>query len=144
MNRNKLLLIALFSIACTAAMGAEIIIACPAELPADALKIVKTPNGWQPFVSSPIYLHSAAPIAGPPERLGRMAGRTLKRPKGEWAVQYDDLDAPYPEGVWFSCDYGSGNEFSIARKLEPGVRSCVVRGKKGEKAEQSDLVIRCK
>jgi hypothetical protein len=144
MKSIQLAITALFAIAATAASGAEMTIVCPTELPAEAMKIVTTPRGWQPFISSPLYLHSAAPIAGPPERLGRMVGRTTKRPRGEWTVRYDDLDAPFPEGVWFSCDYGEGNEFSIAKKLDDGVKSCVVKGKKGEKSGHNYLDITCK
>jgi hypothetical protein len=108
------------------------------------MKIVKTPRGWQPFISSPLFLHSAAPIAGPPERLGQMVGKTTRNTKTESTVEYHSLDAPYPEGVWFQCDYGEGNEFSIAKKLAPGIKSCVVTYKKGEKAGQNDLDIKCK
>lgn len=72
-----------------------------------------------------------------------MVGQTLKRRKGEWAVRYDDLDAPYPEGVWFSCDYGPGNEFSIAKKLDAGVKSCVVTGKKSDSAGPPGIAIKC-
>lgn len=143
MNRSNLVIAALFAISVTTAVGAEPQIVCPPELPTAAMKIALAPKGWQPFISSPLYLHNAAPIAGPPERLGRMVGRSLKRPKGQWAVQYDGLDAPYPEGVWFSCDYGDGNEFSIAKKLEAGVKSCVVTGKRGDKAGQHTIDIKC-
>lgn len=135
---------ALLALLSTAATGAEITIVCPTELPAEAMKIVTTPHGWRPFIASPLYLHSAAPIFGPPERLGRIIGRTTKRPNGESTVQYDDLDSPPPEGVWFSCDYGDGNQFSIAKKLDAGIKSCVVKYRKGEKAGQKDLDIKCK
>lgn len=133
---------ALFALTATAT-GAETTITCPKELPADALKIVKAPQGWQPFISSHLYLHSAAPIAGPPQRLGQMVGVTTRSTKTESTIEYHSLDAPYPEGVWFQCDYGEGNEFSIARKLPPGLKSCVVKYRKGEKAEQNDLDIKC-
>ena len=144
MKTPKVAIAALLIATASAASGVGIAIVCPTELPAEAMKIVTAPHGWQPFISSPLYLHSAAPIAGPPERLGRMVGRTINRRKGEWMVEYDSLDAPFPEGIWFSCDYGEGNEFSIAKKLDAGIKSCVVHGKKGEKAGQNSLEINCK
>lgn len=140
----KRVLSAFLALTTQLAASSEQTIVCPTELPADAMKIVKSPQGWQPFISSPLYLHSAAPIFGPPERLGRIIGRTTTRPKGESTVEYDDLDSPPPEGVWFSCDYGDGNEFSIAKKLPAGIKSCVVKYRKGEKAGQNDLDIKCK
>jgi hypothetical protein len=135
---------ALLTFLATGAAAAEITIACPKELAPDALKIAKTPPGWQPFISSPLYLHSAAPIAGPPERLGQIVGETTRNTTTETTIEYRSLDAPYPEGVWFQCDYGEGNEFSIAKKLPTGIASCVVRYRKGAKAGQNDLDIKCK
>ena len=119
-------------------------IVCPAELPAEALAIVAAPHGWRPFISSPMYLHNAAPIFGPPERLGRIIGRTIKRPNGESTAQYDDLASPPPEGVWLVCDYGEANQFSIAKKLPDGVQGCTVKYKKGEHGGQNDIDIKCK
>jgi hypothetical protein len=135
---------ALFALATGPSVAAEQVIVCPSELPADSLKMVKIPSGWTPFITSPLYLHNAAPIAGPPERLGRMIGKTIRKTKDEWIDEYVSLDAPFPEGVWFSCDYGEGNEFSLARKLEAGTTSCVVHGRKGEKAGQYMFDVRCK
>ena len=137
-------LAALGVIISTAAAGAEIAIVCPTELPAEALAISAAPHGWRPFISSPMYLHSAAPIFGPPERLGRIIGRTTKHSTGESTAHYDDLASPPPEGVWFVCDYGESNQFSIAKKLPEGVHSCTVKYKKGEHGGQNDLDIKCK
>lgn len=125
------------------AFAAEIEIVCPTELPAHTLKITAPQQGWKPFTSLPVYLHSAAPIAGPPERLGRMVGRTISRTRKESTVRYDNLDAPYPEGVWFSCDYGEANGFSIAKKLPAGIKSCLVKYKNGEKAGQMAVDVKC-
>lgn len=144
MKPSKLALAAVISMTAGASIAAELNIVCPAELPAEALKIVTPPHGWKPFVSSPLYLHNAAPIAGPPERLGRMIGRTTKKANNEWTDEYGSLDAPFPEGVWFTCDYGAGNEFSIAKKLDAGIKSCIVKGRKGEKSGQNTFDIKCK
>lgn len=141
--RHYLYLSASFALTATAT-GAETTITCPKELPADTLKIVEAPQGWHPFISSPLYLHSGAPIAGPPERRGQMVGVTTRSTQTESTIEYHSLNAPYPEGVWFQCDYGEGNEFSIAKKLTPGTKSCVVKYRKGEKAGQNDLDIKCR
>lgn len=127
-----------------ASPGAQVSIVCPSELPAEAMKIVTAPDGWKPFVSSPLFLHSASPIAGPPERLGQLMGETTRRTKSESIVLYQSLDVGTPEGVWVQCDYGEGNEFSRTKKLPAGIKSCVVKSKKGEKTGQNELEIQCK
>ena len=144
MITSHFLAAALLAVAAGTATASETAIICPKELPAEALKIVHAPHGWQAFVSSPLYLHSAAPIAGPPERLGQMRGETKRRTKTQLTVEYHSLDAAFPEGVWFQCDYGEGNEFSLAKKLPAGIKSCVVKYRKGEKAGQNDLDIKCR
>ena len=144
MKNAHLAVAGLLALAAISVAAAEIAIVCPTELQPEAMRIVTTPSGWQPYISSPLYLHSAAPIFGPPERLGQLRGQTIKRSKGESTVQYDGLDSPLPEGVWFSCEYGEGNQFSVAKKLPAGIKSCVVKYKKGEKAGQNDLDIKCK
>jgi hypothetical protein len=125
------------------AASAEQTIVCPPELPAASLRIAAVPQGWKPFISSQLYLHDAAPIAGPPEQLGTLVGKMVKHSKTEWTDTYD-LDYPAPEGKWFMCGYGVGNEFTISKRLDDSTKSCVIKGKKGEKFGQHIFDITCK
>jgi len=122
--------------------AAEQTISCPPELPPEALKIAERGDGWKPFVGSPLYLHDAAPIAGPPVRLGTIMGKMQKRGKNEWTETYQ-LDVGYPEGVWFQCAYGESNSHTLAKKLDASIKSCVVKGKAGSKFGQNIFDIRC-
>lgn len=122
--------------------AAEQIITCPLELPSDAMTIAERGDGWQPFVSSPLYLHDAGPIAGPPDRLGTIMGKMQKRGKAEWTETYK-LDVGYPEGVWFQCSYGESNSHTLSMKLDSAVKSCVIKGKVGSKFGQNIFEIRC-
>lgn len=122
--------------------AAKQIINCPLELPPEAMTIAERGDGWQPFVSSPLYLHDAAPIAGPPDRLGTIMGKTQKRGKAEWTETYK-LDVGYPEGVWFQCSYGVSNSHTLSIKLDNSVKSCVVKGTVGTKFGQNIFEIRC-
>lgn len=144
MEKIYLAFAAIISLAITPVNAADITIACPTELAPEAMKIVTTPGGWQPYISSPLYLHSAAPIFGPPEQLGQLRGQTIKRSKDGATIKYDELDSPPSAGVWMSCEYGEGNEFSLAKKLPAGIRSCLVTHKKGEKAGQNDVAVTCR
>lgn len=125
------------------ACAADQTIVCPPELPAASLSIANVPQGWTPFISSQLYLHDAAPISGPPNRLGTLVGRITKISKTEWIDSYD-LDYSAPEGKWFMCGYGVGNEFTISKPLDDNTKSCVIRGKKGAKFGQNIFDIKCK
>lgn len=122
--------------------AAEQVITCPLELPSEELTIAERNDGWQPFINSPLLLHDAAPIAGPPDRLGTIIGKMHKRSKTEWTETYK-LDVGYPEGVWFQCSYGESNSHTLSRKLDKSVKSCVVKGKVGNKFGQNIFEIKC-
>ncbi|MDP3669237.1 MAG: hypothetical protein Q8R69_06070 [Telluria sp.] len=142
MKIPKFALAACLVFANAAAMGAEQSIICPAELQPESLQFRSAPAGWMPTVSSPLYLHDAAPISGPPERLGTMVGKMVKQSKTEWTETYS-LDGVFPDGKWFKCDYGVGNEFSLSKKLDDSVKACVVKGRKGSKFGQHAFDIKC-
>jgi hypothetical protein len=142
--KNPELVIALFLVlASQAASSAEQRIVCPTELPAASLGLKSPVAGWTAFISSPLYLHDAAPIAGPPERLGTLIGEMTKETKTEWAETYS-LDAPYPEGKWFKCAYGENNAFSLSQRLSDGTKECTVKGKLGSKMGQHIFDIVCR
>ena len=71
-----------------------------------------------------------------------MVGKMVKQTKTEWTETYS-LDGVFPDGKWFKCDYGVGNEFSLSKKLDDTVKSCVVKGRKGSKFGQHIFDIKC-
>ena len=52
---------------------------CPQSIPEASLRLIEPSQEWTPFVSSPLYLSSAAPADGPPERLGVLRERDATR-----------------------------------------------------------------
>ncbi len=73
-----------------------------------------------------------------------MVGKITRKSHTESTVEYVALDAPYPEGVWFTCDYGESNQFTLARKLEPGIKTCVVRYKTIPGSSRHSVEVMCK
>lgn len=128
--------------ACQVAAASEPIV-CPAELPTESLRLAVALKGWTPYVSAPMYLHSASPVAGPPERLGAMVGVTKQKSKTEWIDTYT-FNGKYPEGVYFTCSYGEGNQVVISKKLDASIKSCLIKGKKGEHVGQNEFEINCR
>lgn len=122
--------------------AAEEVITCPLELPAEIMAITPRGDDWKPLVISPLYLHDAAPIAGPPERQGTIIGKMEKRSATEWTEHYN-LDVGYPEGVWFQCAYGANNSHTLSKKLDSSLKSCMVKGSIGTKFGQNIFEIKC-
>jgi hypothetical protein len=115
---------------------------CPQSIPEASVRLVAPGKEWKPFVSSPLYLHNAAPADGPPERLGILRGDDSRKTKTGWTQTYS-LAGPYPEGKWLRCDYGSLGEASLAKRLPDEIKECTVTGKKGDHAGESQLEISC-
>ncbi|UGQ46656.1 STY0301 family protein [Massilia endophytica] len=134
-----LALCASFTEACAASFKIE----CPAQIASTSLRLSGTPTGWRGHVSSPLFLHNAAPIDGPPEDLGSLMGETIKESKNHWVIRYS-LDGPFPKGKWFTCDYGSLNEVSLSRQLPGNTMECTVTGRKGVHAGENTFEIVCR
>lgn len=115
---------------------------CPQSVESGRV-LVNAPAGWRSFVAAPIYLNSAAPADGPPERLGVLRGDEEKTTKSGWSHRYS-LAGPYPEGKWLRCDYGSLGEFSLAKRLPDDVRECTVSGRKGQHAGENLIEVLCR
>jgi hypothetical protein len=116
---------------------------CPEALAADAIRIDSGQHEWTPFVASPLYLHSAAPMHGPPEMRGDLANFTERRNKHEWSYSYR-LEGAFPEGKWLQCAYGENNQVTLSRRLPDDVLSCTFTYRKGAKAGQNDIGIICR
>jgi hypothetical protein len=94
------------------------------------------------FVTSRLYLNSAAPISGPPEMHGDLAEFTSKPGKVEWTYTYD-LDRYFPDGKWLECGYGTYNQITLSKPLPDTTKSCTFTYRKGAKAGQHEIKIRC-
>lgn len=115
---------------------------CPQSIPQASLRLEAPGQEWTPFVSSPLYLSSAAPADGPPERLGVLRGHGTVKTKTGWREKYS-LDGPYPEGKWLRCDYGSFGEVSLAKRLPDEISECTVTGTKGAHAGENQVEVWC-
>jgi hypothetical protein len=115
---------------------------CPAFIAPSSVQLVNIEAGWVPFVASPLYLHAAAPMYGPPEMRGDLVETSEKRNKSEWSYTYQ-LDGPYPQGKWFQCTYGETNQLTLSRRLPDETAACTVTYRKGEKAGQHDIRVKC-
>lgn len=100
-------------------------------------------GGWRPYVAAPLYLHSVAPIDGPPERLGQLMGKQVKTGRDVWTDRYD-LRGRFPQGKWLQCSYGMLNEVVLSKRLDDSITSCTIKGKKGEKAGQNVFSVDCR
>ncbi|MYM70248.1 hypothetical protein GTP45_26080 [Pseudoduganella sp. FT55W] len=116
---------------------------CPDAIPAEGLQVIHAKPGWIPYVASPMYLHAAAPMAGPPEMKGDLADFKETRSKGTWSYTYS-LDGAFPEGKWLQCTYGEHNQVTLSRQLPDDTQECKFTYSKGTKAGQHQIQIQCK
>lgn len=116
---------------------------CPAEISEPSVKLQGIGKDWRTFIAAPLFLHSVAATDGPPERLGQLIGKQVRTGPDSWTDTYD-LRGKYPEGKWLQCSYGMLNEIVLSRRLDDGVTSCTIKGKKGGKAGQNVFSVECR
>ncbi|MYM81760.1 hypothetical protein GTP44_07280 [Duganella sp. FT50W] len=116
---------------------------CPAFIPASAIQLSDTQAGWVPYVASPLYLHAAAPMSGPPEMKGDLADFKESRSKKEWSYTYA-LEGTFPQGKWLQCTYGERNQVTLSRRLPDDTQECKFTYRKGAKAGQHDITTLCR
>ena len=122
--------------------AAPVTYVCPQSIPAASIHLVAPGPEWMPFMSSPLYLHSAAPADGPPAQMGVLQERSSTKTKAGWTDKYV-LEGPYPDGKWLRCDYGSFGSASLAKRLPDTTHECTVTGKKGKHAGENQIAIQC-
>ena len=118
-------------------------IECPLSIEEKSMQFVDTPHGWTSFMSSPLYLHGAAPMNGPPEDYGELSDYEQKRDKKGWMYTYQ-LDGKFPKGKWLACSYGESDQATLSKRLHDSVRVCAITYRKGEHVGQKAIVINCK
>jgi hypothetical protein len=116
---------------------------CPMQISEPLLSVKDDGAGWRSFVAAPLYLHSASPADGPPERLGQLKGQQVSTGRNSWTDTYD-LRGPFPDGKWLQCSYGMLNEIVLSKRLDDKITSCTIKGTKGEKAGQNVFNITCR
>jgi hypothetical protein len=136
------MLLALAPLPHRAVMASEPL-ACPPEIPGRSMQLTDTPAGWKFYAESSLYLHSAAPMTGPPERLGHLIEDNVRQQKKQEIYTYK-LDGPFPEGKWMQCSYGTSGEVSLSKRLDDNIEACTITYRKGEKAGQNHILIACK
>ncbi|WP_043481145.1 STY0301 family protein [Janthinobacterium sp. HH01] len=118
-------------------------LACPPSLPADVIQLNKTPDDWRFFAEAPMYLHSAAPITGPPETRGHLKEDSASQRHGIWTYTYN-LDGPYPNGKWMQCGYGEHDEMTLSKRIADHISVCVITYNKATKTSQQQIQINCR
>jgi len=116
---------------------------CPLSIPEASLRLIGPSQEWTPFVSSPLYLSSAALADGPPERLGVLREREATKTRTGWRRTYV-LGGQYRDGKWLRCDYGAFGEVSLAKRLPDETTTCTVTGMKGAHAGETKVDVRCR
>ena len=131
----------LFPIFAQAAMAASY--ACPDSVPAASISLNAVPDGWTPYIDSPLYLSAAAPIDGAPERRGQLVPSGERKKKGHTTLRYR-LEGRYPDGKWLQCSYGAHGEVTLSKRIDDSVSLCEFTYRKGGKAEQNEIDIDCR
>jgi hypothetical protein len=117
-------------------------IECPASISGSSVQLTNPPQGWKLFVPDSLYLHSAAPIDGPPEQLGDLADFSERRHGKESSYTYR-LDSNFPDGKWIKCSYGVNGEVTLSKRIDDNTTQCTFVYRKGVKAGQNDIRIAC-
>lgn len=125
------------------ASAATPLIECSTSILQRSLQLTDTPPGWSTFVGSPLYLHAAAPISGPPEQLGELSDFRQRRVKNGWTHIYQ-LDGKFPEGKWLACRYGGTGQVTLAKRLDDSVESCTFTYRQGEHVGEKKIAIMCR
>ncbi|WP_373996672.1 STY0301 family protein [Duganella sp. 1224] len=117
-------------------------LSCPDSIQERSLQLVDLPEGWVSFIGSPLYLHGAAPMSGPPEQLGELSDYKQRREKNGWVYTYG-LDGKFPDGKWLVCTYGESDQVKLSRRLDDDVRACTFTYRKGKYVGQHEIMISC-
>ena len=142
-STSLVLSIAMCALLQSTASAATPTLECPASIQEKSIRVTDTPAGWSAFAGSPLYLHGAAPMNGPPEKLGELSDYVQRRGKNEWTYTYQ-LDGKFPDGKWLACTYGESDQITLSRKLDDSLTVCTFKYRKGKYVGQHDIAISCR
>jgi len=140
-GKQCLLAYAVASMALT--VRAETTPVCPTAIQPESIQFNAIPAGWTGYVAAPLYLHHAAPMDGPPEELGELAGFKQEKIPGGWRHRYD-LDMNFPKGKWLVCRYGESGQVTLSKQLDDSIRTCNFSYRNGEHVGENRISITCK
>ena len=123
--------------------GAMSLAICPSSIADTSIKLDPVPAGWTAYIAGPLYLNSAAPIDGPPQRKGELVPTAERKAKGQTIFVWQ-LEGAFPDGKWLQCSYGEYGQVTLSKRMEDSVRRCEVSYKKGSKAGQNEIGIDCR
>lgn len=109
----------------------------------DPIKLEPIPAGWTSYIASPLYLNSAAPVDGPPQRRGELVPTAERKAKGQTIFAYQ-LEGTFPEGKWLQCSYGEYGQVALSKRIDDSIRRCEVSYRQGSKAGQHEIGIDCR
>lgn len=116
---------------------------CPTSIPETSIKLEPIPAGWTSYIASPLYLSSAAPVDGPPQRKGELVPTAQRKTKGRTIFVYQ-LEGAFPEGKWLQCGYGEHGQVTLSKRIDDRVGRCEVSYRQGSKAGQNEIGIDCR
>ena len=116
---------------------------CPPSIADTSIKLDPVPAGWTAYIASPLYLKSAAPIDGPPQRKGELVPTAERKSTGQTIFVWQ-LEGVFPDGKWLQCSYGEYGQVTLSKRMEESVSPCEVRYKKGSTAGQNEIGIDCR
>jgi hypothetical protein len=142
-NKSRTAFSVLLALAGSQSIARQQVIECPASVPPSSIQLAAPAPEWQPFVTAPLYLHSAAPLYGPPEARGSIADFTSHPGNPEWSYHYR-LEGNFADGKWIQCAYGENNEVTFSKRIEDNTEECTFTYRKGRKVAQHEIKIQCK
>ena len=123
--------------------GATSLPICPKSIADTSVKLEPVPTGWTAYIASPLYLNSAAPIDGPPQRKGELVPTAQRKAKGQTIFVYQ-LEGAFPDGKWLQCGYGEHGQVTLSKRIDDSVGRCEVSYRQGSKAGQNEISIVCR
>ena len=111
---------------------------CPAEISPGDINIVARP-GWKTHAPYSLPLFGAGMSAGPPESEMTLHGEPLDAKGDSTSYSFGGPD----EERWLDCRYGRSGEFTMSRRLDNGIKQCVITHFKLAPGNPRRVDIRC-
>lgn len=100
----------------------ELVLVCPAEIPATSIRDVEVQPGWLIFNPSKLTLRSASFMGGRPEETMDLVPSQVSNGRGSTVERWKfDGDV-----VWLRCAYGAEGQITLSKKVEGKQTECSV------------------
>jgi hypothetical protein len=123
MTHSELIIAAALTAMAPAAAAGSMAIACPAQLPAEAVQVVRPASGWTGFVPSFFLLHSVGVTVGRLQERATLRGEYQQLARKAYRVSFP-LDDSKGE-KWLMCEYAHG-QLVQAQRLPDDTNRCDV------------------